>query len=123
VAVAAAVAAAGFAAGAFWASTAGAEELTPGCVIVVCETWMTGAATGRGNTAWLVATACGAVFVCEGETMWAARAASAEGPVALCVATIPNAARPNVSNAAMTTITTRIAPSATILTGLRYCVK
>src|SRR6516165_266772 len=41
-----------------------------------------------------------------------------DGPAACCAATTPNAARPNVTKAAMTATTTRIAPSAEILAEL-----
>jgi hypothetical protein len=49
-----------------------------------------------------------------GEMMRAANARIEDGPAAFCAATTPNAARPKVINAAMTTTTARIVPSATI---------
>jgi len=55
-----------------------------------------------------------APLFCAGEIICAATATSEDGPAAFCAATIPNAARPKVINAAMTTTTPRIEPSAQI---------
>ena len=89
--------------------------------MTLSEIWMTGAATMRFVTAWLVSTGVGGVVIADdGEMTCAASAISEAGPALFCVATTPNAARPNVSNAAMPITTTRITPSATSLTELGF---
>src|SRR6202166_4072801 len=83
----------------------------------VSEIWVTGDATGRAAATLLAAGGvAGASVLCAGEMTRAASATSEVEPAAFCAATTPNAARPKVTNAAMTTTTTRIVPSATILT-------
>jgi hypothetical protein len=59
-----------------------------------------------------------APLLCPGEITWTASAMSESGPAARCAATTPNAASPNVVKAAKTITTTRIAPSAVLLSSL-----
>jgi hypothetical protein len=65
----------------------------------------------------LLAGGAAAVF-CPGEMTRAARAMIEDGPAAFCAATTPTAASPNVTKAAMTATTTRIASSTVVLVEL-----
>ncbi|HXW41071.1 MAG TPA: hypothetical protein VEK75_07700 [Xanthobacteraceae bacterium] len=100
---------------AFCATRTGRSTGAPGAAVVVSETLvsetlMTGAASVG---AACVGTATGAAVLGAGASARWAKAISETGPATFCAATIPNAARPTVNNAATTPITMRIEPSTT----------